>query len=126
MVDSMKYRCEMIHGIVQMLLNWSYICLVTNFVFYIQVFSSIEVCISIYTGVWGSHAFPQLYGKCQRVTRKDVARPAPFQLINCVVLCIVCVQMSTVLLLPGVNTIAVKKKKSMYIYIYILQPLFYL
>jgi len=109
-----------------MLLNWSYICLVTNFVFYIEVFSSIEVCISIYTGVWGSLAFPQLYGKCQRVTRKDVARPAPFQLINCVVLCIVCVQMSTVLLLPGVNTIAVNKKKSMYIYIYILQPLFYL
>jgi hypothetical protein len=35
--------------------------------------------------------------------------PQPSKLVNCVVLCIVCVYMCSVLLLPGVNPIAVDK-----------------
>ena len=66
-------------------------------------------------------AFPQLYGKCQGIPRKDGARPALFPncvvpCMNCVVLCIFCVDCvihvlfvcKCVLLPPGVNPIAVK------------------
>ena len=52
----------------------------------------------------------------RKKTRKDGARPALFQivvlfcvLLFCVVLCIVCVQMCTVLLPPGGYPIAVNK-----------------
>jgi rubrerythrin len=46
--------------------------------------------------------FPQLYGKCQDVTRKDVC-----------IMCTVCVYICDVLLQPGVNPIC----GSVYMYI---------
>jgi len=82
------------------------------------LFSSCQLVLFSYPA-WGfSVLFPQLWGKCQGITRRDGARPTLFPVSSCVilcifcicvVLCIVCVQMCTVLLPPGVNPIAVNK-----------------
>jgi hypothetical protein len=65
------------------------IIIILRFLLYVYVSSSCQLALFGYPD-WGFPMFfPQLYGKCQGITRKHGARPALFQNF-CVVLCIVC------------------------------------
>ena len=63
-----------------------YVCVV---LLYVYVPSSCQLALFGYPDRGFSVLFPQLKGKCQGITRKHGARPAPFQTF-CVVLYIVC------------------------------------
>jgi hypothetical protein len=63
-------------------------CYVYVFLMYDYVSSSCQLAFLGYPDGGFSVLFPQLYDKCQGITRRDLARPAFFQNF-CVVLCIV-------------------------------------
>jgi hypothetical protein len=66
-----------------------YYCYVYVFLLYVYVSSSCQLALFGYPDWEFSVLFPQLYGKCQVITRKYGARPPIFQNC-CVALCIVC------------------------------------
>jgi hypothetical protein len=121
-----SYCCLCILIVRPCILNVVYVFLLFVHVFLsLSMYSYCCLCILIVVYVFLDAAtlterffvlFPRLSGKCQGIICQEGARPALFQLLCCsmywlfcVVLCIVCVKMCTVLLSPGDNPTAVNK-----------------